>query len=156
MTTPKYVAVKHMSHNGPWLLIKTPREVRERRADIKANKPKNEIATRLRLLQIVKIPLPPSLQKASAAYEKADAVWKEIDTVQEKAYTTWRGSAKAWRETDAAWRLVKANSVKAYADRVKAGKSWQKAIKTKAGVAFHKQVCSCRWTPEQPDILKAK
>ena len=42
---------------------------------------------------------------------------------------------------------------KANAAREKAYAAWPKAINSPAGVAFHKQVCGCAWTPVQPDIL---
>lgn len=121
MSEPAYVLVAHMGHDGSWLLIKTPKEVVERCAHIKLYKPKAERPLRLKLLKIVKEPLPPKLQKAYAAWKKARA---------------------------AAW-------LKAAAAREKADATWQKAINSREGVAFHKLVCGCKWTPKQPDILVA-
>ena len=75
MTPPKRHLVTHMGHDGPWLLLKTAKEIRERRKYIRTRKPKHERALRLRLLKTVKVPLPPQLAKAYAARAKADAAW---------------------------------------------------------------------------------
>ena len=125
MSKPKYVQVAHMGHDAPWLQIKTVAEVRERRADIKTNKPERERPLRLKLLKIVKEPLPPKLAKAYAARVKADAAWAE-------AY---------------------AARVKAYAAREKAYVAWGRAIVSREGIAFHKKACGCAWTPKKPNIL---
>ena len=125
MSKPKFVLVAHMGHNAPWLQIKTVATVRERRAEIETNKPEHERPLRLKLLKIVKEPLPPKLAKAYAARVKADAAWAE-------AY---------------------AARVKAYAAREKAYVAWGRAIVSREGIAFHKKVCGCAWTPKKPDIL---
>ena len=59
MTPPKLHLVTHMGHDGSWLLIKTAKEIRERREFIRTAKPEHERALRLRLLKVVKVPLPP-------------------------------------------------------------------------------------------------
>ena len=111
MSELKLVLVAHMGHDAPWLQIKTRKQIRERRMDIKMHKPKHERPLRLKLLKIVKEPLPPKLQKAYAEWQKADAEWQKADA------------------------------------------AWVKAINTREGVAFHKRVCGCAWTPKKPDIL---
>ena len=111
MNKPKFVLVAHMGHDAPWLQIKTMREVKERRAHIRAYKPKHERPLRLKLLKIVNEPLPPELTKAY--------------TAREKAYTAW----------------------------MKADAAWDRAIVSREGVAFHKRVCGCAWTPKKPNIL---
>ena len=97
-----YVLVTHMGHDGPWLLIKALKDVRERRSYIKANKPKHEVPLRLKLLKIIQEPPPLTLRKAHAAQVKADAAWDE-------AYAAW-DEADAERAKDYA-ALVKADAV---------------------------------------------
>ena len=111
MSLPKFVPVAHMGHNAPWLQIKTMREVKERRAHIRAHKPKRELPLRLKLLRVIKTPLSSKLAKVAATRAEAYAAWGKADA------------------------------------------AWDKAINSPAGVAFHKQVCGCAWTPVQPNIL---
>ena len=132
MTPPKFHLVTHMGHDGPWLLIKTAKEIRERRAYILTQKPKHERALRLRLLKVVKAPLPPQLAETYAALAKANAALDKARAARDKAYDAWD---------------------KANAARVKADVAWAKVINSPEGVKFHAQVCGCAWTPEQPDIL---
>ena len=89
MTPPTLHLVTHMGHDGPWLLIKTAKEIRKRRAHIRTQKPEHERALRLRLLKIVKAPLPPQLFKADAAWAKADAAWVKADAAYYKASAAW-------------------------------------------------------------------
>ena len=133
MTASNNVLVKHMGHDGPWLTIKTRKEVKERIAFIKDKKPKDEIPRRLQLLAIVSEPLPPGLKKAYTAREKAYLMCDRADEAREKADEA--------RE-------------KAYAARKKAHAAWQKAIKSREGVAFHKKVCGCSWSPQHTNILE--
>ena len=140
MTKLTYVLVTHMGHDGPWLLIKALKDVRERRVSIKANKPKHEVPLRLKLLKIIQEPLPLTLRKANAAWVKAYAA-------RDKAYAARHKANAAWVKTDAARE-------KAYAAWVETDATWTKAINSPAGVDFHKQVCGCAWTPKQPDILR--
>ena len=126
MSEPKLVLVAHMGHDAPWLQIKTRKEVKDRITYIKTEKSKYERPLRLKLLKIVKEPLPSRLAKAYAAWDKAYAAW-----------------VKAYAARD-----------KAYAARDKANAAWVKVINSPAGVKFHKQVCGCAWTPEQPDVLR--
>ena len=132
MSEKKLVIVAHMGHDAPWLQIKTAKEVRERRAYVRTQKPEHERALRLKLLKIVKEPLPPKLDKANASRVKANAVWYKAR---------------------AAWDKAEAAVVKAEAALDKAYAAWDKVINSPAGVDFHKQVCGCAWTPEQPNIL---
>ena len=132
MSLPKFVPVAHMGHDAPWLQIRTVAEVRERRAYIKTNKPEHERPLRLKLLKTVKEPLPTKLAKAYAA-------WTEVYA--------------AWVKADAARAEVDAALVKASAAWVKADAAWGRAIVSREGVAFHKKVCGCSWTPKKPDIL---
>jgi hypothetical protein len=127
------VLVKHMGHDGPWLLIKTRREVAERRAYIRGAKPDAEVPRRLALLKIVTAALPPRLEKAYAAREKAYAAREKADAAWKKAYAAWKKADAAWKKADAAWK---------------------KAINSPEGVKFHAKVCGCSWTPEQPDVLQ--
>ena len=126
MSELKLVLVAHMGHNAPWLQIKTIKKVKARRVCIRFNKPEREVHLRLKLLKIVDAPLPSGLVKAYAAWVEADATWDKTNATWVKANTTW----------------------------VKANATWDKAINSPAGVEFHKQVCGCAWTPEQPDILR--
>ena len=136
-----YVLVKHMGHDGPWLLIKAREEVEARIAYIKAYKPPNEVPLRLKLLGIVKEPIPESLQKACAAWQKVYAAWPKSNAARQKADAAWQKAYAAWPKANAA--------------RQKADAAWAKAINSKAGVEFHAKACGCKWTPEQPDILVA-
>ena len=89
MTTPKPHLVTHMGHDGPWLLLKTAKEIRERRSYIRTHKPKHERALRLRLLKVVKAPLPPPLAKAYAAWTKAYAARAKAYAARDKANAAW-------------------------------------------------------------------
>ena len=140
MTPPTFHLVTHMGHDGPWLLIKTAKEIRERRAYIRTEKPEHEWALRLRLLKVVKAPLPSQLGKARAALDKAN-------TALDKAYAALVKADATRDKANAAW-------VKAYAALVKAYAEWDTVINSPAGVKFHAKVCGCAWTPEQPDILR--
>ena len=131
--TTKLVLVKHMGHEGPWLLVKTRKEVKERIADIKENKPALERPRRLALLKIVTGSLPPVLVKVYAAWQQASA---------------------AWQKEDAAWQQASAARHKAYAARQQASAAWLVAINSPEGVAFHAKVCGCSWSPEHPDTLE--
>lgn len=55
-------------------------------AYIRAHKPANEIALRLRLFQSVRGKLPPQFEKVYAAWEKADATWEQTRAAREQAY----------------------------------------------------------------------
>ena len=154
MTPPKRHLVTHMGHDGPWLLSKTNKEIRERREYIRTDKPEHERALRLRLLKVVKAPLPPQLAKAYAAWAKADAALVKAYAAWVKAYAAWVKADDAWAKAYAA--RVKADVARAKADAAwaKADAAWAKAINSPRGVKFHAQVCGCAWTPEQLDILR--
>ena len=177
MTTPKFHPVTHMGHDGPWLLLKTAKEIRERRAFIRTNKPEHERALRLRLLKVVRAPLPPRLVKANVAWVKAKAALAPADAARDKAYDAWvtaraaRVKAYDTRNHKAYVAWVKAKAALdnkdydarveahvarngAYAALVKASVAWDTVINSPAGVKFHAQVCGCAWTPSQPDILR--
>ena len=182
MTTPKLHLVTHMGHDGPWLLIKTAKEIRKRRAHIRTKKPEHERALRLRRLQVVKAPLPPQLahpyaawDQANAAWYKARAAWNKASAARDKARVAWykayaardnasaaRDKARAaWNKASAArdkaraaWNKASAARVTASAAWYKARAAWNEAINSPEGVKFHAQVCGCAWTPEQPDILR--
>ena len=154
MTTPKLHLVTHMGHDGPWLLIKTAKEIRKRRAHIRTKKPEHERALRLRRLQVVKAPLPPQLahpyaawDQANAARDKARAAWNKASAARDKARVAWYKAYAARDKASAAW-------AKASAAWYKARAAWNEAINSPEGVKFHAQVCGCAWTPEQPDILR--
>ena len=136
MTT--YNLYKHMGHDGPWLLIKTPKEYRERVRFIETDKPKSERPCRLDLIGKVTTKLPPTLAKACAEWQKADAKRQKADANV--------GSQNQWWETDAKWQKANAKWREAYA-------KWLTVINSTEGVALHEQVCGCWWTPEHPDIL---
>ena len=85
MTVPKV---------GPWMWH-VPHEVlceplteplANRIAYIKANKPKNEIETRLRWLTPVRGKVPTALDKAVAAYDKAGAAYVKAQAAHDKAW----------------------------------------------------------------------
>ena len=168
MTTPKLHLVTHMGHDGPWLLLKTAKEIRERRAFIRAHKPEHERALRLRRLKIINDPLPPKLQRAYAAWDKAIAACDKADAAWDQAYAKWDKANAAWinsyakgandiaalAKADAAWDKAIAALNRARYARARAYAAWAKAINSSAGVKFHAQVCGCAWTPEQPDILR--
>ena len=147
MTPPTFHLVTHMGHDGPWLLLKTAKEIRARQDYIRTYKPEHERALRLRLLKVVKAPLPPKLSKAVAAWAKASAAWDKANAAGNKAVAAWAQASAAWAKASAAW-------AKAAAARLKASAAWDKVINSPEGVKFHAQVCGCAWTPEQPDILR--
>ena len=45
-------------------------------------------------------------------------------------------------------------TLEAIAAWLKAIAAWDKAIYSPAGVAFHRQVCGCAWTPEEQNVLR--
>ena len=137
MTT--YNLYKHMGHDGPWLLIKTPKEYRERVRFIETDKPKSERPCRLDLIGKVTTKLPPTLAKAYAEWEAADAKYQE-------AYAEWEAAYAKWEEADAKYQEAGAKLQEVYA-------KWLTVINSTEGVALHEQVCGCWWTPEHPDIL---
>ena len=181
MSEPKYVLVAHMGHDAPWLQIKTRQEVKYRIAYIKAEKPERERPLRLKLLKIVKNPLPPKLAEAEAAWVKshearekahearvnahearvnahearvnAHEAWVKSHEARVNAYAAWVNAYAAWVNADVAREKAYVAWEKADAVREKAYVAWAKAIISHEGVAFHKKVCECAWTPEQPDIL---
>ena len=174
MSKPKFVLVAHMGHDAPWLQIKPVAEIRERRAYIETNKPEHERPLRLKLLKIVKEPLPTKLAKVHAAWEKAyaarvkayaawvkaDAARVKVDAARVKAYAARVKANAAWVKAnaarvkaDAAWEKAYAAWKKVDAAWVGADEAWGRAVVSREGVAFHKKVCGCAWTPEQPDIL---
>jgi len=69
-------------------------------AYIKANKPKNEIETRLRWLTPVRGKVPTALDKAVAAYDKAGAAYVKAQAAHDKA---WAAYLKAQAAHDKAW-----------------------------------------------------
>src|SRR3990167_1615612 len=91
MIPPKRHLVTHMGHDGPWLLSKTNKEIRERREYIRTDKPEHERALRLRLLKVVKAPLPPQLAKAYAAWAKARTARAKADAALAKAIDSPEG-----------------------------------------------------------------
>ena len=153
MSKPTCILVAHMGHDALWLQIKTRKEIEDRIAYIKEHKPKRERPLRLKLLKIVEEPLPPKLAEGFAAREKAYAAWVKADAAWEKAYAAREKAHAAWWKADAAWWKANAAWWEADAARQKAYAAWEKIINSPEGVAFHKQVCGCAWTPEQPDIL---
>jgi hypothetical protein len=172
MIPNKTYLVTHMGHDGPWLLIKTAKEIHERRKQIRTSKPKYEWALRFRLLRVVKAPLPPSLAAANATWFKANATWSEANATWARANTTWFKANTTWFKANATWATranttwfkanamwatwVSADATWARADTAwaRADAAWFKAINSRTGVKFHNQVCGCAWTPEQPNILK--
>lgn len=144
----KMLLVKHMGHDGPWLLIKTRAEYLGRRKYIRENKPEAERPLRLKLIGVVDTKLPAQLQKTYAAWLKADAARQKADAAWQKAYAAWQKTYAAWLKAYAAWQKTDAPWQKADA-------AWQKIINSPAGIKFHSQVCDCRWTPENYDILTA-
>ena len=147
MSNPKFVLVAHMGHDAIWLQIKTIAEVRNRLADIETNKPERERPLRLKLLKIVKEPLPPELAKARAARMEAHVGLAEADAARMKGPLPPKLT-----EAHAAW-VEDAALAKAYAAWEEAYAAWGRAVVSREGIAFHKKVCGCAWTPEQPDIL---
>ena len=153
MTHPKSILVKHMMRDGPWLSISTYKRVRDQKLYIESNSPERERPLRLKLIGIVKEPLPLELArtyaavgkayaawtKAYAAWEKTDAVRVKVYAIRTKAYATWTKAYAARDKTKATWE--------------KACAAWERAIVSPSGVTFHKKVCGCAWTPKQSDIL---
>ena len=160
MSLSKLVPVAHMGHDAPWLQIKTEAEVRERRAYIETGKPEPERPLRLKLLKIVNEPLPPKLvkvyaarNKAEAARNKAEAAWDKAQAERDEAYAAWDKAEAERDEAHAVWVRAHAAWVEAHAAWVEAHAAWGRAIVSREGVAFHKKVCGCAWTPKKPDIL---
>ena len=146
MSKPKDLLVAHMGHDAPWLQIKNQKEVEDRITDIKKLKPEHERPLRLKLLKIVKEPLPPELDNAYAAGVKAYVALGKANVAWRKANVAWVNADAAWANADETWK-------KAGAAWKKADAAWQIAITSPEGIAFHQQVCGCAWTPEQPNIL---
>ena len=97
--------------------------IETRREFIRQFKPAHEVATRLRLLKVVKGRLPPKLVEALKAYDEA---WKAYDEARKAYYGAW----KAYNETR-----------KAY---VEASKAAMPAI-----IKLHAKECpNCPWDGE--------
>lgn len=148
MSEAKYVLVKHIHHDGPWLLPKSRAEVRLRIAQINEYKALDERPIRLKLLKIVKEPLPPQLEKALAARQKVYAAWEEAYAAWQKTNAAWLEADAALGETDAALKEADAALEEADAALEEADAAWEKAIVSEAGIAFHKKVCGCGLTLE--------
>ena len=84
--------------------------IENRIAFIKANKPRHEQATRLRLLRVVKGELPAVYV---AAWDKAEAAWAKAEAARDKADAAWDKAVAARDKADAAWD-------KAYAENLPA------------------------------------
>ena len=103
---------------------------------IKANKPKDEVATRLRCMTPVLHPgeLPAKWREAYAKRREAGAKW-------EKAVAKWREAGAKWREADAKWREADAKWREVSAKWREVGAKWLPQIE-----ALHKQEHpDCPW-----------
>ena len=110
-------------HHSDWLL-NWSFDIQERIDYIKAEKPKHEVETRLRLLKPVQGALPPQLVQAWAAYDK---------------------TGTAYAKAKAAYDKAKAAYVRAYDDYDKAGTAYAKAKSAyvRAGTAYAKVYNNC-------------
>jgi len=84
----------HIHHD---ILVELATEpIESRIAFIKAHKPKNEQALRLRLLKPVKGALPQAVVKAGAELDKSDAEYRKSDAGCRKAYAAYCKSYAEW------------------------------------------------------------
>ena len=128
--TPVKQWVWHVHHDV--LLEPLTEPIENRIAHIKEDKPKEEQATRLRLLKPVAGQIPADQDKAQADWDKAHAD-------QDKA---WADGDKAWADGDKA----RADLNKAQADQDKAQADQDKAQADPAVEALHEKECpGCPW-----------
>mgnify|MGYP001569448809 CR=1 FL=1 len=126
-------------------------DYQERVDYIKAHKPADEQAARLKYFQLLPARyLPKRLQEAAyavrqeaayAVWQKADAAWQEADAVRRKADAVWQEAAYAvrrkadavwqeaayaiWQEADAVWQKAYTAWREAYTVWLKANAVWQ-------------------------------
>jgi hypothetical protein len=119
--------------------------VEQRIAYIKSAKPKEEVATRLRLLRVVRYDTP-KLKEADAKWEEADAKRREADAKWKEAYLKWK---EAYAKRDYAKREeAVAKREEAVAKRREAVAKWKEAYakREEAVASSHKDQCpDCPW-----------
>jgi chromosome segregation ATPase len=121
--------------------------VEERIAYIKAEKPKDEVEVRLRLLKPVRYDTAKlkeayaKLKEAYAKREEADAKWKEAYAKWEEAYAKREEADAKLEEAYAKWEEVDAKRKEVDAKRKEAYAKWEEAV-----ASSHKDQCpDCPW-----------
>ena len=94
----KTVYAWHVHHDN--LVEPLTEPIKNRIAYIKANKPRVEIETRLRLLKVVRGGLPAPTVQAGAAYDKARAAYDKAGAAYDKAWAAFDQAGAAY---DKAW-----------------------------------------------------
>jgi hypothetical protein len=113
----------HVHHD---ILVEPLTEELQTRIDhIKQNKPHYEIATRLRLIHLVKGKFPKT--EACAKWQEVDAKRQEAYAKWQEAYAKWQEADAKWQEADAKWQEAYAKLQEAYAKRQEADAKWQEA-----------------------------
>ena len=146
----------HVHHD---ILVEPLTEPIENRiAFIKANKPKEEVETRLRLLKPIKALLPVDVVKTWEAYDKAreahDKAWEAYDKAWEAYDKAWEAYVKAWEAYDKAREAyVKAREAgdKAWEAYDKAREAYNKTLNDHKDEidALHREECpNCPWDGE--------
>ena len=136
----------HIHHTR--LLETLTEPIENRTAYIKANKPTEEIPTRLRLMKPVRGKLPDTLTKAAVAYSKVWVTHRKARVTRDK---TWVALNKAWVAYDKAWAAYAKAQAAFYRARVALNKAGVAINKTEATYqpeieALHLLECpDCPW-----------
>ena len=130
----------HVHHNE---LVEWSDNIQERIDYINKDKPKQEIALRLKLLQPVNGKLPDE-------YVKADEARVKAYEARDKADEAWEARVKADEAYEARDKAYEARvkAYKAYEARVKAYKAWEKArekYKSQIEELHNKECPNCPW-----------
>jgi multidrug resistance efflux pump len=152
--------VWHIHHD---ILVEPLTEPIENRiAFIKANKPKNEVETRLRLMKPVRGKLPKlnkaraeldkaraELDKARAEWNKAGAEWNKASAELDKARAELDKARAEWNKACAELDKARAEWDKARAELHKAHAEWYKARAAPSVLKLHAKECpNCPWNGE--------
>lgn len=95
--------VWHGHHENECPLEMLDGTIEGRIADILANKPVEEHPTRLRLLKLVRGPLPPALVAASNKWNVARTRWNVARTSLNETCAAWVAACAGWDEARDKW-----------------------------------------------------
>ena len=88
----------HVHHDRLMEVLTEPLE--NRTAFIESNKPKKEVALRLRLIKVVRGSLPKARREAYKAWQETYKAWQEADEAWQEAYKARQEAEKALQEAD--------------------------------------------------------
>jgi hypothetical protein len=130
--------------------------IEARIAYIRREKPKEEVALRLRLLKPLRGPLPVALVQARAAYDQARAAyhqaWAASETAWAASETAWAASAQARAAYHQAWAA--SAQARAASETARAAAAQARAASETELRALHAEECpDCPWTRHPGSIF---